>query len=44
MFRNIQKKMQSMEGSFDACTEDLFNQTIKVFHKSFLIVRISLLD
>ena len=30
LFRNIQKKMQSMEGSFDACTEDLFNQTIKV--------------
>ena len=28
--RNIQKKMQSMEGQFDACTEDLFNQTIKV--------------
>ena len=28
--RNIQKKMQSMEGQFDACTEDLFNQTLKV--------------
>ena len=28
--RNIQKKMQSMEGQFDACTEDLFNQTVKV--------------
>lgn len=27
--RNIQKKMQSMEGQFDGCTEDLFNQTIK---------------
>ena len=27
--RNIQKKMQSMEGQFDVCTEDLFNQTIK---------------
>merc|ERR1719420_985522 len=22
--------MQSMEGQFDACTEDLFNQTIKL--------------
>jgi len=28
--RNIQKKMQSMEGQFDACTEDLFNQTLKL--------------
>ena len=28
--RNIQKKIQSMEGQYDACTEDLFNQTIKL--------------
>ena len=28
--RTLQKKIQSMEGQFDACTEDLFNQTIKV--------------
>ncbi|XP_023334591.1 tropomyosin isoform X2 [Eurytemora carolleeae] len=28
--RNIQKKMQSMEGQFDGCTEDLFNQSIKL--------------
>merc|ERR1711872_72340 len=28
--RNIQKKMQVMESSFDVCTEDLFNQTVKL--------------
>merc|ERR1712177_46549 len=28
--RNVQKKMQAMESSFDACTEDLFNQTLKL--------------
>merc|ERR1712080_611000 len=28
--RNIQKKMQAMESAFDVCTEDLFNQTIKL--------------
>jgi len=28
--RNIQKKMQAMESSFDVCTEDLFNQTTKL--------------
>lgn len=28
--RNIQKKMQTLEGSFDVCTEELFNQTIKL--------------
>jgi len=28
--RNIQKKMQAMESQFDVCTEDLFNQTIKL--------------
>merc|ERR1712012_1135308 len=27
---NIQKKMQVMESSFDVCTEDLFNQTVKL--------------
>ena len=30
MYRNVQKKIQSMEGQYDACTEDLFNQTIKL--------------
>merc|ERR1711962_724058 len=28
--RNIQKKMQVMESAFDVCTEDLFNQTLKL--------------
>ena len=28
--RNILKKMQAMESQFDVCTEDLFNQTIKL--------------
>ena len=28
--RNVQKKMQAMESQFDVCTEDLFNQTIKM--------------
>merc|ERR1712079_195127 len=28
--RNVQKKMQAMESQFDVCTEDLFNQTIKL--------------
>merc|ERR1712149_80358 len=28
--RNIQKKMQAMESQFDVCTEDLFNQTLKL--------------
>ena len=28
--RNIQKKMQCMESQFDVCTEDLFNQTVKL--------------
>merc|ERR1712079_543039 len=28
--RNIQKKMRVMESSFDVCTEDLFNQTVKL--------------
>ena len=28
--RNIQKKMQAMESQFDVCTEDLFNQTVKL--------------
>jgi len=28
--RNIQKKMQVMESQFDVCTEDLFNQTMKL--------------
>merc|ERR1712013_856957 len=28
--RNIQKKMQVMESAFDVCTEDLFNQTVKL--------------
>merc|ERR1712038_1696775 len=28
--RNIQKKMQAMESAFDVCTEDLFNQTVKL--------------
>merc|ERR1711976_808979 len=28
--RNVQKKMQDMESQFDVCTEDLFNQTIKL--------------
>merc|ERR1711974_283883 len=26
----VQKKMQAMESQFDVCTEDLFNQTIKL--------------
>ena len=28
--RNIQKKMQVMESSFDVCTEDLFTQSVKL--------------
>ena len=28
--RNILKKMQSMESAFDVCTEDLFNQSVKL--------------
>ena len=28
--RNLQKKMQAMESQFDVCTEDLFNQSIKL--------------
>jgi len=28
--RNIQKKMQAMESAFDVCTEDLFNQSLKL--------------
>jgi len=28
--RNLQKKIQQTEGAFDAATEDLFNQTIKL--------------
>jgi len=28
--RNIQKKMQSMEGQFDACTETLFDVSLKL--------------
>ena len=28
--RNVQKKMQAMESKFDVCTEDLFNQTVKL--------------
>merc|ERR1719350_2429808 len=28
--RNIQKKIQSTESAYDVCTEDLFNQTIKL--------------
>ena len=28
--RNIQKKMQSMEGQFDSCTEQLFDVTTKL--------------
>merc|ERR1712004_858117 len=30
ILRNVQKKMQAMESQFDVCTEDLFNQTIKL--------------
>jgi len=28
--RAVQKKMQAMESQFDVCTEDLFNQTVKL--------------
>jgi len=28
--RNIQKKIQAMEGQYDCCIEDLFNQTVKL--------------
>ena len=28
--RAVQKKMQAMESAFDVCTEDLFNQTVKL--------------
>ena len=28
--RGLQKKIQATEGAYDACTEDLFNQTLKL--------------
>ena len=28
--RIIQKKIQALEGSYDMCIEDLFNQTVKL--------------
>ena len=28
--RSLQKKIQAIEGAYDVCTEDLFNQTIKL--------------
>ena len=28
--KNLQKKIQQTESAFDVCTEDLFNQTIKL--------------
>merc|ERR1719431_1167794 len=28
--RTLQKKIQATEGAYDVCTEDLFNQTIKL--------------
>ena len=28
--RNILKNMQAMESAFDVCTEDLFNQSVKL--------------
>ena len=28
--KQLQKKIQATEGQFDVCTEDLFNQTIKL--------------
>ena len=28
--RGVQKKIQVMESSFDVCTEDLFNTTVKL--------------
>jgi len=28
--RTVQKKMQAMESAFDVCTEDLFNQSVKL--------------
>ena len=31
--RNIQKKMQSLEGQFDSCTEQLFEATVKLEQK-----------
>ena len=31
--KNIQKKIQSMEGSFDACTEQLFEVSLKLEEK-----------
>ena len=30
LFRNVQKKIQGMEGQYDVCTEDLFNQSIRL--------------
>ena len=39
--RNIQKKMQAMESQFDVCTEDLFNQTVKLLQ--FFLCKLSLL-
>ena len=31
--KNIQKKIQSMEGSFDVCTEQLFEVSLKLEEK-----------
>ena len=28
--KNLQKKIQATESAYDVCTEDLFNQTIKL--------------
>merc|ERR1712212_622162 len=33
--RNIQKKMQSMEGHFDLCTEQLFEVSLKLEEKAY---------
>ena len=35
--RNLQKKYQNIEGQFDACSEDLFNATIKLEEKEKLL-------
>merc|ERR1712112_554846 len=32
--KNLQKKIQQTESAFDVCTEDLFNQTIKLEEKA----------
>merc|ERR1712181_61717 len=32
--KNLQKKIQQTESAFDVCTEDLFNQTIKMEEKA----------